>query len=217
MFNLKSSGRKKISAAGKGILLIQNWLAYPTFPRDTDFEFTQNLQKQLDLIESLPFEIRKVITIRLHPSARNSTFDVIGEWKRFLESFPEITLDLGDTPIRRLVSEQALVIHCYDSTGMLETFAENIPSMAFVPGGLEHLNDVARIRYLALQDVGLLYISSQMLSESLCRIYPNVQGWWKHQEVDAERKVFISSYSKISRRPARELAKVMKKLGSLET
>jgi len=216
-FNLKSSGRKEVSTVGDGILLIQDGLAYPTQPRDTDLDFAQNLQKQFNFIDLLPSEIRKVITIRLHASAVKSTFDVIGEWKEFLERYPDIKLDLGDSPIRKLISKHALVIHCYDSTGMLETFAEDIPSIAYVPGGLEHLNDAARIRYRALEEAGLLYLSANLAAEALSRIYPDVKEWWKSNKVVAEKKIFINSYSKISNRPARELATILKKVDCLES
>lgn len=216
-FNLKSSGRKYVSAVGDGILLIQDWLPYPTYPRDTDLEFTQNLQKQFDFIASLPYEIRKVITIRLHPTHARSTFDIIGAWNGLLEIYPELTLDLGDIPIRKLIAKQALVIHCYDSTGMLETFAENIPSISYIPDGLEHLNDTARMRYDALKEAGLLYVSAKLAAEAVCQIYPNVKDWWKSEKLYTEKEIFINSYSKISNRPARELAKVLKELGRVES
>lgn len=214
-FNLKSSGRRQVSTQGEGILLIQDWLIHPTHPRDTDLEFEQNLQEQMNLIDSLPFETRKTITVRLHYTVANSTFNIIGAWKGAMERYPEITLDLGTTPIRELISRHALVIHCYDSTGMLETFAENIPSIAFIPGGLEHLNDAARIRFSALKEAGLLYVSSKLAADALSQIYPNVKEWWESEKVVEEREIFVNSYSKISNHPARELAKILRTVSSL--
>ena len=169
----------------------------------------------MNLIDSLPFETRKTITVRLHNTAANSTFNIIGAWKGAMERYPEIKLDLGTTPIRELISRHDLVIHCYDSTGMLETFAENIPSIAFIPGGLEHLNDAARIRFSALKEAGLLYVSSKLAADALSQIYPNVKEWWESEKVVEEREIFVNSYSKISNHPARELAKILRTVSSL--
>ena len=73
------------------------------------------------------------------------------------------------------------------------------------------------MRHNALKESGLLYISAKLAADAVCQIYPNVKDWWKSEKLYTEKEIFINSYSKISNRPARELAKILKELGRLES
>ena len=49
-------------------------------------------------------------------------------WKDF---DPAVKVDTGEVDIRDLISRSRLVVHSYDSTGILETLNLNIPTLAF--------------------------------------------------------------------------------------
>ena len=62
-------------------------------------------------------------------------------------------IDLGERPISKAYKESRLIIHAYDSTGILETLSQNIPTLALLnyssygTTGIEHVQDSAKPYY----------------------------------------------------------------------
>lgn len=211
-FNLKSSGRRKYKTRGQSIVLIQDMLWYPTYPRDTDSEFADYLENQFKFVSLLPEEIRAKLIIRLHHTSSNRPLDVVEAWKKFLRPYPEVKIDLGYSPLKKLIRSSALIVHGYDSTGMLETLSQDIPSVAFIPGGLHQLNDDALVRYQNLIDAGIIYTNTELAVAGISEIMQDLSSWWRNERIIRARINFVAYYSRISKRPARELAALLKNL-----
>ena len=79
---------------------------------------------------------------------------------------------------KKLISKNRLVVHSYDSTGMLETLSLNIPTLAFWQNGLSHLNESARNNYEALVTAGIVHLSSESIAKTINTISNNVDSWW---------------------------------------
>ncbi len=211
-FNLKSSGRRTYKTRGQGIVLIQDMLWYPTYPRDTDSEFAYYLENQFKFVSLLPEEIRAKLIIRLHHTSSNRPFDIVDAWKKFLRSYPEVKIDLGYSSLKKLIRSSALIVHGYDSTGMLETLSQDIPSVAFIPGGLHQLNDDALVRYQNLIDAGIVYTNAESAVVGISEIMQDLTSWRRNERLIRARIDFVTYYSRISKRPARELATLLKNL-----
>ena len=208
-FNLKSSGRKRLCTNGNGILLIQDMLWNPTYPWDTDFEFAKRLEQQFSLISNLDLECQKSLTVRLHHTASHSNLDIIKLWRDFLEKYPEVTLETGITSMKKLIKSQQIVVHGYDSTGFLETLALDVPSLAFLPGGLGHLSLGARHDYQELLECGLIQIDPIKAAEEINKAVLDVDYWWARFEKITSRRNFTNKYSVLSASPARELKSIL--------
>ncbi len=210
MFNLRcpkfKKNKKEILS---GILLIQYNFSYPLRIWDIGEDFEKYMESQIRFMENLDCNLRKNITVRFH---REYLFFKYNENKRWIEKYPEINYDYGNTHIYRLFEKTKLVVHCYDSTGILETLSMNIPTMAFWSGGLEHLLDNAKPYYELLFAVGVFHNTPESLAIKINSVYVNIDEWWLSSDVQSAVKVFCENYSRISKNPAFELGNKIKNI-----
>ena len=50
----------------------------------------------------------------------------------------DLRIDRGYTNHSYLYNNARLIVHCYDSTGILETLSTNIPTLAYFQNGSDH-------------------------------------------------------------------------------
>jgi putative transferase (TIGR04331 family) len=128
------------------------------------------------------------------------------KWRHFSE---EIRIDSGTVPVRKLWNDNRIIVHSYDSTGMLETLEANIPTIAFWTNGLDHLLTDAVPFYQKLVDVGIIHLTPESAADKINREWDNVEMWWKSNEVQYARKLFCSQYARSSDKPAHDLKKIL--------
>lgn len=172
-------------------------------------KFDEYLDDQIKFLENLRKEIKYSSRVRLHPSYRN-VYDEI-EFK-FREHDQKLEIDFGDNPIRESWKNSRLVVHCYDSTGMLETLSANIPTLAFWSDTLAHLSDNSLPFYKKLIDAGILHESPVSISEKINEVWDEVNKWWDSPKVQSARIAFCHEYARSSKKPARDLRNILLKL-----
>ena len=102
-------------------------------------------------------------------------------------------------------------MHSYDSTGLLETLSQNIPTMAFWQDGLSHVREGAKPYYQCLIDAGIIYTSPTSIAEKVNDVWPDVDNWWGSDEVQAARKYFCDRYARVSNQPISDLKQILVK------
>ena len=112
--------------------------------------------------------------------------------------------------IRKLIKRNRLVVHSYDSTGILETLAMNIPTMCFWRGGLSHLLPSAKPFYELLVDAGILFFSPEATAKSIALHWDDISGWWESKKVQDVRQLFCQQYARTVAHPVRELKNLLK-------
>jgi putative transferase (TIGR04331 family) len=110
---------------------------------------------------------------------------------------------------RELVSRNRLTVFTYDSTGILENLALNTPTMAYIPDDLNNILDQALPYYNLLIKAGVLHISPMSLAEKVNQVWPGIEEWWLSPEVQDARNDFCLRYSRVSKKPALELKKIL--------
>ena len=113
-------------------------------------------------------------------------------------------------PIFRQFAKSRLVVHTYDSTGMLETLAGNIPTVAFWPMGLSHLTDEARADYAALISANIVHPTPEGAANHINFVIQDVDKWWSSSSVQKARADFVAKYSRLSATPVRELSRAIR-------
>jgi putative transferase (TIGR04331 family) len=101
-------------------------------------------------------------------------------------------------------------VHAYDSTGILETLSQNIPTVAFWQNGLEHVRDSARPWYQLLIDVGIVHLSAASAAAHVNSVWDDVAGWWNLAVVKGARLAFCNQYARTVPHPLQELKKLLK-------
>jgi len=192
----------------KGDLLL---LEYPYEDRlttwDTDREhqiYFDNLLLFIGLLDEKPF---KHLKVRLHYESATNSFN---SKQRLIESFPAIRIEYWEQPILQQYKNSRLAIFSYDSTGILETLALNIPTIAFWQNGFDHLNETAKKHYQLMVDAGIFHLSPESIAETINTIWEDVDSWWRQDSIQFARKTFCEQYARTSRRPIRDLRKLLK-------
>ena len=127
-FIFKNEQKKYTFNPKGGLLLIETLLTKHSTTYDERFQYVQYLENQIKFVSCLGNKPKNKLTIRLARKYLISRWAVHQRWTDF---DPNIKLENGIKKITKLFSENRLIIHSYDSTGMLETLSRNIPTLSF--------------------------------------------------------------------------------------
>jgi len=206
-FVFRTAGRSRGVWKPHGrVLLIEDCLPHLTLPWDPYPEFSAYYQNQFEFVESLPEAVRRATIVRLHAACRRQSWSDRERWRQRL---PQISLDDGSTPIATLMSASRVIVHSYDSTGILETLSLNLPTVCFWRGGLAHLRDSAVPFYELLKSAGILHETPQRAARQVADVWHDIGAWWGSQAVQDSRKKFIEQYAKTSAQPVRSLKRLL--------
>ena len=102
-----------------------------------------------------------------------------------------------------------MVVHSYDSTGILETLSNNIPALAFWRNNLDHAHESAKPYYQLLVDAGIVHLTPESAAQKVNEVWDDVEGWWGQDKVQNTRKQFCDRYARVSQNPVRELKQIL--------
>lgn len=173
---------------------------------DVYSEYITYRAKQFEFLECLKPKIFKRTTLRLHPNHKNYFPYEIEHLKL---KFPSLNIEPGIVKIKKLISKARLVVHAYDSTGLLETLSLNIPTLAFFPDGYQHLLPEAIHNYKILEEAGILFRSPQKLAHKIENIWSQIDLWWQSEKVQDARVNFCNIYAHVSLKPVSELKEIL--------
>tara|TARA_A100001015_G_scaffold320438_1_gene446798 strand:- start:3568 stop:5265 length:1698 start_codon:yes stop_codon:yes gene_type:complete len=171
---------------------------------NTNFDKYQ--EEQFVFVEALPEPIQKRLMVRLHGEWRKHRRFDESRWK---DRAPSIALEAGSAPLQKLIANSRLVVHSYDSTGILETLALNIPTMCFWYDGLDHISEHARPYYELLRKVGIFFDDPEEAAENIALHWDNIDEWWENKELQNARALFCEQYARIELRPVRKLKRLL--------
>jgi len=189
-----------------GLLLIELHASQRLTVWDEVFCFTEYFADQLAFLKKLLINPYKGITIRLHPAYRYLKWFEEKRWRDFDQN---VKVETGVLPIRDLIANSRLVVHSYDSAGILETLSQNIPTLAFWQNGFDHLRESAIPYYQMLADAGIIHLSAESAANKVNTVWTDVDGWWSSREVQKARKLFCDRYARTTGTPVRELKKLL--------
>jgi len=207
-FNFKTNGVEppKLCETG-GLLLIDLSIEHRNWPWDTDVEIGVHQNDQFRFVGSLPQEIRKATMVRLWPSQRRLPW---GDEERWRDWDPSLRVSVDDQSLSSLIGASRLVVHSYDSTGILEFLSWNIPCLAFWTRGLDHLRDSARPYYELLVDAGVIHLTAESCAKHVTTVWDRVENWWCETDVQNARQVFCDRYAQTTRTPVRDIYKTLR-------
>jgi putative transferase (TIGR04331 family) len=195
----------KIYDPNGGLLLIELHLNHRITTWDVFSEFSHYFRNQIDFVSNLGFAPKQSLTIRLHSWWRSLRWSEESRWRDY---DPMLKIETGERSIKDLIAHSRLVIHSYDSTGILETLSLNIPTLAFWESGYDNLRESARPYYRLLVDAGIVHFSPQSAASKVNEIWSDVNAWWWQAEVQNARKMFCERYAKISTTPVEDILKI---------
>ena len=98
-----------------------------------------------------------------------------------------------------------LIIHGYESTGILETLSMNIPTLAIWSEGLGSIRNEAKPYYEMLYKSGIIHFDTETISKKVQNIFNDVETWWSSDEIQKARKIFCDKFAKDNKTPISKL------------
>ena len=173
---------------------------------DTSFEFLKYFEEQIKFAHHLDLEPKESLIVRLALFSQQLFGFENERWENYDSS---IQIEPGILPIADLISDSRLVVHSYDSTGMLETLSRNVPTLAFWQNDLEHLRESVLEDYQLLVDAGIIHLSPESAANKVNEIWNDVNGWWLKESVQNARRQYCQKYARVSEHPLRDLKKIL--------
>jgi putative transferase (TIGR04331 family) len=204
-FCFKTLNKKIKSDSNGGLLFIDNPLGYRLDTWDTTMEYHQLFNRKILFLSQIRNTLNPDITVRLHP-AKNSTFQA---GIRYYKCDPALKIDNGYSKIDLLSARSRLVVYSYESTGVIENFLLDIPTMALFLNGFDHLVGEARAYYHALADVGIFHVSVESATQKIFNEWDSIKAWWDDPVVHRARISFCNQYGRKSRKPIRQLLAIL--------
>lgn len=206
-FLFKTAGRKAEHYNPQGgLLLIELYLNHRITTWDGTAEFVNYFEDQQSFISEIASTSKEHLTIRLHAGCRYQKWNDEARWETF---DPSLKIDIGGVAIKDLIAQGRLVVHSYDSTGILETLSQNIPTLAFWQNGFDHLRDSAKPYYQLLVDAGIVHLTPESVAQKVNEVWGDVDAWWGQCGVQDARKQFCEQYARKSQYPVRELKNIL--------
>ena len=204
-FCFKTLDKKISSDSNGGLLFIDSPLDYRRNTWDSTMEYHKLFNQKIIFLSQIRNTINPGITVRLHP-LNHSKFqaDI-----RYYKSDPTLHIDKGYSKLDSLIPRNRLLVFSYESTGIIENLIRDIPTMALFLDGFECLSDEAKTHYRLLADVGIFHVSVESAAQKICTEWDNIRSWWDDPIVQRARISFCNQYGKTSRKPIRELRKII--------
>jgi len=201
------AGRKAQSYNSQGgLLLIELSQSHRIHTFDCIAESIKYIKDQESFVRELSIEPKLHLTIRLKA---DSKYFKQNDEIRWAACDPSLKIDAGNVVIRDLIAKSRLVVHSYDSTGILETLSQNIPTLAFWQNGFDHLRESAKPYYQLLVDAGIVHLTPESVAQKVNEVWDEVDCWWAQNKVQDARRQFCDRYARVSRSPIANLKKIL--------
>lgn len=189
-----------------GLLLVEHCVPLRIVTYDNYFEHENFQEEQFRFVKALPEAIQQQLTVRPHIYFLSRLWS---DYQRWHDRSPDTSVENGSANIADLISQSRLVVFSYDSTGILENLALNIPTICFWQGGLDHLLPSAKPYYELLRGAGILADSPEQAAEQIAMHWDNVGAWWESGRVQDARQAFCDQYAKVEKNPIRTMRRLL--------
>ncbi len=173
---------------------------------DEFYEYHHHKKEVFNIVKNIDNSLQENIIIRLHPFSEIYKKDDRIEWKLINKN---LRIDKGYTNLSNLYFNARIIVHCYDSTGILETLSANIPTFAYFQNGLDHLNVEAKKSYSKLVDAQIIHFSSTSLAKKISEVYQGIEDWWNETERQEIIRVFVKKYANKERGDISQLVNLL--------
>ena len=95
---------------------------------DSNEQYLNNFQQQVNFLKSLNFSLFQKIIVRHHPADKKYSDFFYSKYKSINSN---IIIDNGDKKIEKYLDDQTLVIFSYLSSGFFELFSRNFNCLSF--------------------------------------------------------------------------------------
>ena len=171
------------------LLILTRSKGYNAVPYDRYTEGLDQLNLTVKLCKKFSDEIKKNTIIRVHYSYLNSKIQ--------LKELPDFKIDYSQQNYFEAINSAKLILFNHDSTGMLEMFTSNKPTLCLWENGEQAQNTFVVEDYELLKKAKILFDDKDKLNDHLNKIWSNPLEWWYSDSVQNNLDKFVNLYTKI--------------------
>lgn len=160
---------------------------------------------------AIPQESRFKTTIRLHRDHDRYDDSHIDLWK---SNYPEVQIDSGLSPIRKLLKSSELVICTTLGTTEIECFYRNIPVVMSLDPQLHRPRPEFEPLLQELEQVGIVHFSDESLRRFFEKEFEHLLEWWTSEKVRSVVSRYLDRYAYSSRTPFRDYRRLLRQAAS---
>ena len=174
----------------ENFLILLRSSGYNTTPYDRYSEGLNQLDLTVKLCKKFSSELTKKTLIRAHYGSKNRIEDCIKD----LDGFK---IDYSEQNYFDAISRAKLMLFNHDSTGILEMFAINKPTLCLWAKGNDHLNNFVTDDYDLLKKAKILFEDHEDLYKHLLEIWNDPLRWWYSDNVQKNLIKFVNLYTRV--------------------
>ena len=166
----------------------------------------KKLVSTFSIINEFNPELKKNSILRIRKSHLNEFNGFY--FKKFFKNIP-YKLDIHKSNINELQSISKLNYFNYYSTGMLENFVLNIPTVCFLNKDLEFHNTFLQKKLKYLEEAKIVFYDKKKFIKHVTNIWNDVNFWWKSKKTQNLIKKFNANFN-LSNNSVDNLVRILK-------
>ncbi len=204
LFVLKQPNPKIRSSKGKrnNLLIIQNSKEPQISYWDSKAYYLRNALEQSNLLSQLHPQIRQKVLFRLHHENSHYQNLLVRELITRLDA---TQFDFGNRSLKPLIDKSKLVVYAYDSTGILECLARNIPTLGIWSADIDYLMPWVKPLYEEMFAAEIFFCDSTKLAEKINEVWADVDSWWSSPKIQHIRQDFCNNLARSSSSPVTDI------------
>ncbi len=186
---------KKIKSKKNGLLhLVSPFLPGRIFPYEQSIETIDSLKNIYNFEKKISNNLRKKILLR---STREFSETKRGKWyaDKYFNNFEKKQIDYGFNDYTKNLRNSRINIFFYDSSGILDNFIYNIPTIGVWNNLYNHIEEEFVEKYKLLKDANIIFDSVDELIVHLNNIWEDVDEWWFSEKTQRNINLFNSNFN----------------------
>jgi putative transferase (TIGR04331 family) len=165
---------------------------YARRPWSIDRDNAHYLNNLFGFVEKLSSDERSALCVRLHHDHAKYDFSHSTRW---LNRFPEINLDSGQSPLAPLRATARLIVCTSLGTSELEQLAAGRPTLFLLDPRTHPVRASEQQVFSQLENAQVLFRDGGALASHIQKIWGDVEGWWSlasvREAIDLYKEHFV--------------------------
>jgi len=160
-------------------------------------EWNDYISSQISFLNILPEKIKSNLEIRIKKrhNIDDKYYDYFDINKQLRKSFPNIKFDDYSQPLESHFDKTRLIITTLNTTTILQTLSQNIPTIMMFDLNKYKLSKDALESFFKLHEAGIINYSPEKTKIKISEIFEDVSSWWFSEKVQKNVKDFCKKYS----------------------
>ena len=174
--------------------MVSPFLPGRIFPYEQSIETIDSLKNIYNFEKKISNNLRKKILLR---STREFSETKRGKWyaDKYFNNFEKKQIDYGFNDYTKNLRNSRINIFFYDSSGILDNFIYNIPTIGVWNNLYNHIEEEFVEKYKLLKDANIIFDSVDELIVHLNNIWEDVDEWWFSEKTQRNINLFNSNFN----------------------